>query len=131
MLVSGLATSSAASNVDPTFLGPFPGSSSSWIESDVQQVVPVGGIVSNLFVDLGDAPGVERGWTFTIRRQSEVGGAQSTAVTCQISGAEATACDSGVASVLFAAGDLLSLEVIPAGEPDAWVSARWSVSLTE
>ena len=131
MLVSGLATSSAASNVAPTFLGPFPGDSSTSIEEEAQQVLPVGGAVANLFVDLAEPPGAERGWSFVIRRQSGDGGTQSTAVRCQISGAEATACNSGSASAAFAAGDLLSLEVSPAGEPDAWVSARWSVSLTE
>ena len=131
MLVSGLATSSAASNVAPTFLGPFPTSSSTTLEGDVQQVLPVGGAVSSLFVDLGGAPGAGKEWTFAIRRQSGSGATQSTPVTCQISGAGATACNSGPASVTFAAGDLISLQVVPAGEPDAWISARWSVSLTE
>lgn len=131
MLVSGLATSSAASNLAATFLGPFPTSSSTTLEGDVQQVLPVGGTVSNLFVDLEDAPGTGSDWTFTIRRQSGSGATQGTAVSCQISGEGATACNSGPALVAFAAGDLISLQVVPAGEPDAWISARWSVSLTE
>jgi hypothetical protein len=91
----------------------------------------VGGTISNLFVDLEGAPRAGGSWTFTIRRQSGSEATQSTAVTCQVSGEGATACNSGSAAVAFAAGDLLSLEVIPVGEPDAWASARWSVSLTE
>ncbi len=131
MLVSGLTTSSAASNVEPTFLGPFPASSSTILEDDVQQVLPVAGTISNLFVDIEDAPGAGKSWTFTIRRQSGSGATQSTAVACQVSGDGATACNSGSASVAFAAGDLLSLQAIPTGEPHAWLAARWSVSLTE
>lgn len=129
MLISGLATSSAASNVEPTFLGPFPASSSTVLEQDAQQVLPVGGTISNLFVDLEHAPGAGKSWTFTIRRQSGSGAAQSTALVCQVSG-EATACNSE-SSVVFAAGDLLALQANPSGEPADWVAARWSVSLTE
>jgi len=97
----------------------------------VQQVVPVAGTISSLFVDLGEDPGTGNSWTFTIRKKSGPGSTQSTAVTCSISGNSATSCNSAALSVTFAAGDLISLQASPNSEPDSWNSARWSVSLTE
>jgi hypothetical protein len=130
MLVAGLTTDSAASNADPTFLGPFLTTPSTIAESDVQQVLPVDGTIANLFVDLGGVPGTGSSWTFVIRR-NEGTGTQSTDVICQVSGESTSVCNSGPMSAAVSAGDLLSLQAIPAGEPDGWISARWSVSLTE
>jgi hypothetical protein len=131
MLIGGLTSTSPGSVKSTSYLGPFLTSQSNTTESNVQQVVPVAGTISGLFVDLGEDPGTGNSWTFTIRKKSGPGVTQSTSVTCLISGNSATSCNSAALSVTFVAGDLISLQATPNSEPDSWNSARWSVSLTE
>ncbi len=130
MLLAGVTSTDAGSTVDPTFLGPFQTTAASpSTEGDVQLVMPVGGTISHLAVDLGNAPGGSSGWAFTIDRAVSGSASASTAVTCTVSNAGSSCADSSH-TVTFAAGELLSLKVAPNGNPTNWGSARWSVSLT-
>ena len=131
MVLSGLTTSDASSK-STNFLGPFQTGSpaNSGSEGNVQEVMPIGGTLANLSVNINVAGGSGTSWTFTIRKKSGVSATQSTTVLCSISGT-GTSCNSGATSVTFAAGDLLSLQVVPTKEPSGWSTMRWSVSLTE
>ena len=92
--------------------------------------MPVGGTIANLSVSIDVAGGSGTSWTLTIRKKSGVSATQSTTVLCTISN-PGTSCNSGATSVTFAAGDLLSLQVVPTKEPNGWDTMRWSASLTE
>jgi hypothetical protein len=122
-----VSSANAGSNSSDTFLGPFlTTSASTTTESSVQMVVPVAGTIGNLAVDIGTAPGGGKSWTFTVHKT----GADTT-ITCPMSGGGGnTTCKDNTHTASFAAGDLLSLEVQPAGTPGNWGSVRWSVTLT-
>jgi hypothetical protein len=125
MILSGLTTANAGSSSFTTYLGPFQTSASTTTESNVQMVMPVAGTISNLAVNIGTSPGNGRNWTFTIRKNSS-----TTTVSCKIE-TSGKSCTSS-ASVTFAAGELIDLEVDPSSaSPSGWGSLRWSVTLTE
>jgi hypothetical protein len=127
MLISGLTNASSDSTSSSRYLGPFQTSAVSNSESGVQQVVPVAGTVSDLYVRLGNDPntggGVQK-WTFSVRRN----GSSSGAVSCEISDTDSTC--SSTTKLSFAAGDLISLQASPSGNPSGWSTLRWGVTLT-
>ena len=126
MILSGLTNSAPGSTSFTTYLGPYQTSASTTTEGNVQMVMPVAGTISNLAVSIGSSPGNGRNWTFAIRKNGS-----TTTVTCKIEGSSAKACTSN-ASVTFAAGELIDLEVNPSSaSPSSWGSLRWSVTLTE
>jgi hypothetical protein len=126
MILSGLTTAAPGSTSFTSYLGPFQTGASNTNEGSVQMVMPVGGTISNLAVNIGTSPGSGRNWVLSIRKNGS-----TTAVTCKIEGSSAKTCTSN-ASVTFAAGDLISLEADPSSaSPSSWSSLRWSVTLTE
>ena len=126
MILSGLTNSNPGSTSNTTYLGPYLTSASTFSESSVQMVMPVAGTISNLAVNIGTSPGSGRNWTLSIRKNST-----TTSVSCKIEGSSGKTCTSN-ASVSFAAGDLIDLEVNPSSaSPSNWGSLRWSVTLTE
>lgn len=124
--VSGLQPSRA----DITYMGPLLPRQSSRAEAEMQQPLPIGGVVSNLLVKIANAPGAGS-WTYTVHRN---GDGQSGALRCTISGSEGPdgrSCSSH-GTIQFAPGDLLSLEVDPGegGErPRKSGPIRWGVTL--
>jgi hypothetical protein len=130
MLIAGLTTQGAISNVNSSYLGPFLTTQSTETEANVRQVVPVAGTLGNLAVNLGTAPG-GASWTFTIRKTTG-GTTTSTAITCKVEGGGAnTTCSDAVHTAAFAAGDLIAIQATPASGPAAWGSLRWAVTLTQ
>lgn len=113
-----------------TYMGPFLSRQSSSGEAEMQQPLPVGGVVSNLLVKIANAPG-GGSWTYTIHRG---GDGRSGALRCTIRGFEgpsSKSCSSH-GTIRFAPGDLLSLEVDPGGgasQPRKSGPIRWGVTL--
>ena len=128
MLIAGL-TNSSGSSTSNRWLGAFLTSAASSNESEVQQVVPVAGTVSNLSIRLGTAPDNGSGtqkYTFTVRKNG------ADAFGCEVVEAATTCSSAGTAT--FAAGDQISLQSDPSGtagnDPKGWSSLRWAVTLT-
>jgi len=91
-------------------MGPFELGSSA-TESDVQASFPVTGTITDFHAFVEAATGnVSKIWTLTLR----VNGT-ATALTCSISGT-ATRC-SAAGPAAITAGDLLSVQISPAGGP--------------
>jgi len=101
-------------------------------EPSLQQALPVGGTVSNLYVRLDRSPGVpeepnaNRHWLFTVRKNG-VGGP----VTCTVPDL-GTTCSDISHSMEFAEGDLITIEADPSAEPDAPgpVKMKWTAKFT-
>jgi hypothetical protein len=126
ILVTGLTTRNASTSAT-SYLGPFLTSSPTSTESNVQQIMPIAGTIANLAVKIGTAPGSgSNSYTLTIRKN---GAAGSPSLTCEIEGSS-TSCIDSTHTLSFAAGDLLSLQIVPASNPDSWDSAHWGVTLT-
>jgi hypothetical protein len=117
-------TGSDASTSATNYLGPFANSLSA-TESSVQLTVPVAGTLANLNVKIGTAAGSGNSYTFTIRKNAS----SQAAMSCKIEGTTPTACSSA-GTAAFAAGDLLSLQVVPNSNPNNWGDAHWAVTLT-
>lgn len=77
--------------------------------------------LSNLRVTINTPPGGSASYTFTVRKN-----AAATALTCVISGANTSAQDT-TNSVSFAAGDIISLQSVPASTPAAMTDSSWSI----
>jgi hypothetical protein len=125
MVLAGLTSTNAGNNSSDTFLGPFQTSASTTPESAVQMVMPIGGKIENLAVNIASAPGGGKTWAFTIRKAGS-----DTEVSCSMSGGGGTSCIDNTHQAEFKAGELISLKVHPSGSPNSWTSARWSVTLT-
>jgi hypothetical protein len=92
-------------------------------EAAVNVAVPVAGILSNLDVRLDGAVGAApRSYTFNIR----INGVDAGTPTCVIPGPTATSCADAVTSVAVAAGDLVSIRVVPSATAPTGRTMRWS-----
>jgi hypothetical protein len=100
------------------FMGLFVGSSSA-TENLVQQPMPVAGTLSSLFIKVDSNPG-GTSITYTVRKNGV-----NTAVTCAIAGGAATTCSDVTHTVVFAAGDLISIGSLKAGAAGN-VPTRWT-----
>ncbi len=89
---------------------------------EVEQVIPLGGYVSELNVRVSDAPRNGE-WTFTI-----VGGSGGP-LSCTIAGA-ATSCSVSGPATEFAPGGLLALRADPDFSPKGGVHVRWTAAFT-
>jgi hypothetical protein len=128
MLIAGLTNASSDSTSSARYLGPFQTSAVSSSEPSVQQVIPVAGTVSNLFVRLGSTPnngGGTQKWAFSVRKNASSSGA----INCEITENESTC--SSPTELSFSAGDQISLQATPSGTPSGWNTLRWGVTLTE
>jgi hypothetical protein len=126
ILVTGIATSDAPTR-SLSYLPPFLAAVPTASESPAQQVVPIAGTLASLKVKIGSAPGQGNNYTLTIRKNG-IG----TSLSCRIEGegSAETSCLDKAHTVAFAAGDFLSLQVLPAGGPQRWHAARWEATLT-
>ena len=79
--------------------------------------VTAAGTLSNFRVDMSHAPAAGT-WTLTVRKNGI-----DTVVSCQIANGVTTC--SSVATVPFAVNDLLSIEVVPANNPDTPTHVIW------
>ncbi len=93
-----------------TFLAPAGGAQASATEANVTALAPAAAVISNMYVNLSNAPGAGNTITFTYRDAGS-----STALTCTISGAVATACHDITHSFTPSIGDALSVEVDTTG----------------
>lgn len=85
----------------------------SFTENDARQVCPTRGKIKNLYCVMAASPGGgAKAYTFTLR----VNGINS-ALTCTIAGAATTANDT-THEVTVAAGDILTLGIVPVNSPD-------------
>ena len=80
-------------------------------EARANFVMPAAGLLGGLRVVVTNAPGAGKSWTFTVRKN-----ATNTAITFAISGTD-TANEDYNNIVSFVAGDLLNIQVTPAGTP--------------
>jgi hypothetical protein len=97
-------------------------SNSSATEAAVNVAIPVAGVLSNLDVRLdGTVGAAPRSYTFNIR----INGVDAGNPTCTISGAS-TSCTDALTSVAVAAGDLVSIRVVPSATNPTARPMRWS-----
>lgn len=83
--------------------------------ANVEQVMPTGGTIKNLYVTLNNSPGAGTQYAFTLYKN---GVAQS--LTATVSGTNSSASDTnGAHAVTVAQGDRLYWECIPTGTPTA------------
>jgi len=81
-------------------------------------VMPTGGTISEMWIDLSSAPTSTNSFKFTLFQ-----GGSATSQTCTVTGA-ATACNDTSHAVTITAGDLISIEMDPTGSPVGG-TARW------
>src|SRR5262245_26312147 len=112
--------SSSATRFVPMF-----SSNSNASEAAVNVAVPVAGTLSNLDVRLDGAAGASTPYTFNIR----INGGDAGNAACTITGATATSCTDAVTSMAVAAGDLLSIRVVPSSNPTQR-RMRWSAKFS-
>jgi hypothetical protein len=126
-LVAGMTTGDASQSV-PNYVGPFMGFSPTPTELNAQQPMPFAGKVANFGFKVDVPPGSGNSYTMTVRKN---GVAASPAISCKIegTGSSNTSCLDHAHSLSFAAGDLLSVQIVPRGNPDRWGGARWSATL--
>ena len=118
----GGSVSNATAN-QTTYSAPFMGFTSS-TQSSVEQRMPVGGTVDQFAVRLSNDPGSSpNSWAFTVMNATT-----ASTVTCSISGTSVS-CNDLTHSVSFAAGDLLSIRLVPNSDPDN-TSVRWTARFT-
>ena len=91
-------------------------------EGMLDQAMPIGGILSDLYVRLEGSPGGSTSYTFTIRK-----GGLDTGLTCTISGSATSCSDTDPAhAVTFSAGDLISVRAVPSAANPTARSMRWT-----
>jgi hypothetical protein len=116
-------TQESLSGNQTSFYGPFNPVKGATDEA-VRMVLPVGGTVSNLAVNIKTATGnAGKEWKFTIMKNGV-----ATTLACSMNGATAS-CTSAVPQT-FASGEQLSLRDVSSGNPEAWGNMRWAVTLT-
>ena len=91
-------------------------------ESAVSIPMPVAGTLSNLQVRLSTAPGSGNWYQLTVRKNSV-----SSIISCTITDSSQITCTDSDA-VSFAAGDTISLQVVPGSNPNS-AYLTWSVKL--
>ena len=121
--IIGGGTGGVAPAIATNFVPMFDGDVSA-TESDIQQVMPVAGTVKNFNVSIDTTPAAG-GWTFTVHKN----GADAF-VFCIIPAGLFTCSDPTGAA--FAAGDLISIEMLPSASPPPNVSTamRWTAEFT-
>lgn len=113
---------------DTAYAGMFIDRASTSTQSSVQQVMPVGGTLSQLAVRINTPPSTGSGnreWTFTVMKGASATGS----ISCVIpeSDTETTCASTVGSSMTFAAGDLISLRVVRGSSNIASPGAiRWS-----
>jgi hypothetical protein len=118
----GGSVSSATAN-QTTYSAPFMGFTSS-TQSSIEQRMPVGGTLDQFAIRLSNDPGSSpNSWAFTVMNATT-----ASTVTCSISGT-GVSCNDLTHSVSFAAGDLLSIRLVPNSDPDN-TSVRWTARFT-
>lgn len=125
---TGIVTgSTAAVALSTTIYIPFGGGGlSSTTELNVDIEAPAAATVGNFYVQLSAAPGLGNSVAFTIRKNGS-----DTAITCTITGT-ATSANDITHSFSCAAGDLLSIKIVPSGTivatPNILTSVQWGAS---
>jgi hypothetical protein len=90
-------------------------------ESSVEQVLAIGGTLSDLHVRLEGSPGTGNSYTFTVRNNGA-----DTSLTCAIIDSSVSCSDTDAAhSVSFSAGDTVSIKSVPSSNPSGR-AMRWS-----
>ena len=114
-VVSGGAVNRQISGNTTYYLGPFISTAADSAEANVQVRAGAAGTLSNFTVKVSTAPGGSGGrtWTATVRK-----GGVSTGVTCTIS-SSATSCSDNTHTAAFVVGDMLSVQIVGAGNPSA------------
>jgi hypothetical protein len=94
-------------------------------QTTVAVPVPFGGTLANLQVRVSSSigSGTSRSYVFTVIQNGN-----PTGVTCTVTSPTATSCTDNLHSVVFAAGDTISLQAVPSGNPTQR-TATWSVSI--
>jgi hypothetical protein len=94
-------------------------------ESLAQVPIQTSGTLSNLDIRLTAGPGTSpNSWTFTVRKNGA-----NTAMTCAINTAAGVQCADNSNTVSFAAGDLLSIQIVPNSAPTTSIS-RWTAKFS-
>jgi hypothetical protein len=83
-------------------------------------IAPRSGIISKLYAEIATASGSGRSWTVTL-----TDGANTLSATLS----NATTGNSGAGTLTVAAGDLISLSVVPSGNPTANTGAIWGFEI--
>ena len=89
-------------------------------EAPEQQVMPVAGEVSNLYIRLHIAPGAGKKFIFVVRKNGSDG-----AITCEVAGAVDTTCSDLTNTVTFAVGDLITIQAEALSLPSR-ADMRWT-----
>ena len=106
-------------------MGPGAGNQSG-TESDVHITANAAGTLSNFHVAFTTAPGFGNTWTFTVRKNGS-----TTTVTCNANNtATTTTVRDPTHTVSFAAGDKLSISIVPASGPSSETWIFWSASFS-
>jgi hypothetical protein len=116
--------SSSPNSGNTTYTGPSIDLAST-SQGSVEQRMPVGGTLDQLSIRLGSDPGNGNSWTVTV-----MNGTTASTVTCAISGSSASTCNDLTHAVAFAAGDLISIRIVPASNPDSAGTFRWTARFT-
>src|SRR5262249_3046717 len=113
----GGGSSSVSNEMGNRFFGPSIDTSTT-SETSIQEVLPTGGTLSKLRIFLTGDPGTGDSYTFTVPRDPPgVTGPSNTTITCTISGNSATSCEDTTHSVVFEAGDAVSILATETGGP--------------
>jgi len=89
-------------------------------EGAEQQVMPVAGEVSNLYIRLHIAPGAGNKFIFVVRKNGSDGG-----LTCEVAGAVDKTCSDLTNTVTFVVGDLINIEAEAVSVPNR-PDMRWT-----
>ena len=84
-------------------------------ESQANVVIPQSGTIKNLYVNLQAAPGAGKSYTFTVRKN----GSDTVVTTGAVTGASTTTGNDTTHSVTVAAGDVVTISIVPSGTPTA------------
>lgn len=107
IMAAGTNPSTSATN--------YAGFSGGWAATNddgVRSLVPLDGVLEDLYVSLTVAPGAGKSYAFTVRKNGA-----DTSLTCTVSDSNTTCQMSG--SVSYSAGDTLALKCVPSGTPTA------------
>jgi len=96
---------------DGNYMGLFAGNQSA-VESNVQNIMPTAGTVQSFYVFIQNPTLVGASWTLTLRKNGV-----DTAINCTIAGATALTCSDTTHSVVFVAGDLITVSEASTGNP--------------
>lgn len=119
--IIGGGSMSGLSSLDGGFVGMFTADARD-DEIQVQQMMPVAGIMTNLYVMVDRAPS-SMSWEFTVRKN----GGDETALQCTIPAESPVSwCSDTTGSVSFAAGDLVSIRYAGSGVIPPVQSMQWT-----